>query len=69
MSAPFSPGRYVLSWCDAKTARDPIGLTSQVKMLREGLANAGHTAALLLIVVADGEQDEAVKRIVTALDA
>lgn len=67
--AEFTPGRYVISWIGAKGARDPIGLTSQVKVMREGLKEAGHTAALVLIVVADDEQDAAVERITKALDA
>lgn len=63
----FTPGRFVVSWCDAQTARDPIALTSQVKALRDGLERSGHTPALILLVVADGEQDAATDRIIAAL--
>lgn len=65
----FTPGRFVVSWCDAADARDPIALTSQVKTMRDGFERAGHRPALVLLVVADGEQDAAVELITLALDA
>ena len=64
----FTPGRYVVAWVDAAGARDPIALTSQVKFMRERFETLGHKAALVLLVVADGECDEAVERIKTALE-
>lgn len=64
---PYTPGRYVVSWTDADGARDPIALTSQVKAMRDGFERLGHRPALLLIVVAEGEQDAAVQLIEEAL--
>lgn len=65
----FTPGRFVISWCNAVDARDPILLTSQVKTMRDGFERAGHRPALLLLVVADGEQEAAVELVTRALDA
>lgn len=65
---PFTPGRYVIAWCNAADARDPILLTSQVKVMRDGFTRAGHRPALVIVVVADGEQDAAVARVTAALD-
>jgi len=67
-SASYTPGRYVVSWIDANGARDPITLVSQVKEMRDGFERAGHKPALVLLVVADGEQDAAVDRVTAALD-
>lgn len=64
----FTAGRYVVSWIGADGARDPILLTSQVKTMRDGFERLGHKPALILLVVADGEQDEAVERISGCLD-
>lgn len=64
----YTPGRYVISWCNATDARDPILLTQQVKTMRDGFEHAGHKPALLLVVVANGEQDEAVALVTAALD-
>lgn len=63
----YTPGRYVVSWVGAEGARDPIALTSQVKAMRDGFERLGHKPALLLIVVADGEQDAAVALLEEAL--
>lgn len=66
--ADFVDGRYVLADTDARGARDVIGLTSQVKFMREGFQTRGHDPALILIVVAEPERKAAVARILTALD-
>ena len=68
MTSTYTPGRFVIAWTSATGARDPIALTSQVKTMRLGFERAGHTPALVLIVVADGEIDAAVDRITEALD-
>lgn len=65
----FTPGRFVLSWIDAEGARDPIALTSQVKAMRDGFEHVGHKPALLLVVVADGEENAAADLVTHALDA
>ena len=62
-SVDYTPGRFVLADTDAEGARDPIGLTQQVKFMREGLKRAGHDPALILVVVADAERKAAVERI------
>lgn len=66
-AANFTAGRYVVSWTDGAGARDPIMLTAQVKAMRDGFERAGHRPALLLVVVADGEQDAAAALIEAAL--
>jgi len=66
--ADYTPGRFVVSWIGAEGARDPIALTSQVKMMRDGFERLGHKPALLLIVVADGEVDAAAALVQEALD-
>ncbi len=63
----YTPGRFAVSWIDAQGARDPIALTSQVEMMRQGFERAGYRPALLLVVVADGEQDAAVDLLTKAL--
>lgn len=64
----FSYGTYVVAATDARGARDGIGLTSQVKFMRDGLERCGHKPALVLLVVKDGEQDAAMDLIRAALD-
>lgn len=64
----FTGGRYTLADTDAEGARDVIGLTSQVKLMREGMQTAGHEPGLILVVVADAERKAAVARILKALD-
>lgn len=64
----FTDGRYALADTDAKGARDVIGLTSQVKFMREGLQTAGYEPGLILIVVDDEERKAAVARILNALN-
>jgi hypothetical protein len=64
----YTVGRYVLAVTDAEGARDPFMLTSQVKYMREGFKRLKHEPALILIVVADGEEDAAVARIQKALE-
>jgi hypothetical protein len=66
--ADFPPGRFVIASTDAAGARDMAGLTSQVKYMRNGLKRAGHEPALILVVVADGEQSSATDLIKAALD-
>ena len=65
----YTPGRYVVAWVPADGARDPIALTSQVKLMREGFERSGHKPALILIVVTDGEEDAAVDLVTQALEA
>lgn len=65
----YEPGRFVVSWVGADGARDPIMLTSQVKVMRDGFERLGHRPALMLIVVADEELDSAVAKVQAALDA
>ena len=64
----FTPGRYVLSWIGRSWARDPIELAQQLKSMRKGFEAAGHKPALILLMVADGEEDAAAERIRAALD-
>jgi hypothetical protein len=65
----YLPGRYVISWAGAGLARDPIALTSQVKTMRLGFERAGHRPALVIVVVADDEVEDAVDLITKCLDA
>ncbi len=65
----YTAGRYVVSWVGAAGARDPIALTSQVKVMRDGFVRSGHTPALMLVVVDDDELDAAVELVQQALDA
>jgi hypothetical protein len=64
----FTPGRFVLADTDEVGARDPIGLTSQVKYMRGGMEKAGATPGLILIVVDEPERKAAVRLILNALD-
>lgn len=66
----FTAGRYVIADTDARGARDPIGLTSQVKLMREGMERAlgGRPPGLILVVVDDDERDAAVTRLKAALE-
>lgn len=65
----FTDGRYALADTDAQGARDIIGLTSQVKFMREGLERAiGSRPGLILVVVQDDQRKAAVARILAALD-
>jgi len=65
----FTDGRYVVSVTDVFGDRDPIAITSQVKVMRESFERLGPQSALILAVVADGEQDAAVGRITAALSS
>ncbi len=66
----FTSDTWACSTTDAVGARDPIGLTSQVRYLREGFEQAGHgRPALLLVVVKDGEQNAAMDLIRDALNS
>lgn len=52
---------FVVSSTDAVGARDPIALTQQVKIMRDGFEKAGHGApGLILIVVKNNEVQAAV---------
>jgi hypothetical protein len=53
---------------DCYGARDMIGLTQQVKLMRDGMETAGHPPGLILLVVADGERKAVVDRIRAALE-
>lgn len=64
----YTPGRFVVSWVGADGARDPIALTFQVKVMRDGFERLGFAPALLLIVVADAEVYEAAELVRQALD-
>lgn len=65
---PFTAGRYVIAWCNEHDARDPFLLTAQVKAMRDRFEKARHKPALVLLVVAAGEQDAAAEIIAAALD-
>jgi hypothetical protein len=66
----FTAGRYVLADTDAEGARDPIGLTQQVKFMRDGMERAlgGRRPGLILLVVDDDERHAAVARLKAALE-
>lgn len=63
----FTDGRYTLADTDSRGTRDPIALTSQVKLMRTGYRYGDHEPALILVMVADPERAAAVDRIRTAL--
>lgn len=65
----FTAGRFALADTDAEGARDVIGLTSQVRFMREGMETAiGSRPGLILIVVDDAERKAAVARILSVLE-
>lgn len=66
--AEYTAGRFVLADTDSRGARDMIGLTQQVKFMREGMERAGHTPGLILLVVADDERKGVVERLKTVLE-
>lgn len=63
----FTAGKFVVSDTDAKGARDPIALVSQVKAMRTAYRWATG-AGLILVAVESNERDEAVRRITAALE-